>query len=303
MKRCVLLLAALALAISPAAALAKKKHKKPTKLGPGTTVLATGPVVNGSGTVTTAVASCPAGLAATGGGFSLSQDTNPQTTGVFESYRSAPGSWTASAITTGLENGQVNAFAYCRHTTRAISDVAATGSLPGGSLQTGKASATCPTGTQAIGGGFQVSRTEGTRFLGLPQSSMSVSGSTWSVLAINNGSAPQTITAHADCLAGIRAPTVVSSATTATLNQDQTVTSTSPSCPVVKKSKKKKGKKKKRPQQLLSAGGFSMPPPSGEPIALLTATQAGPTGWVSTAANVTNTTGPLTITSQGICVG
>ena len=293
----VLVMAAL-LALAPASALAKKKHKKQTKLGPVITVLATGPVVNGSGTVTTAVASCPPGLAATGGGFSLGQDSSPQTTGVFESYRSAPGSWTASAITTGLENGQINAFAYCRHTTRAISDVTATGSLPGGSLQTGKASATCPTGTQAIGGGFQASRTEGTRFLGLPQSSMSVSGSTWSVLAINNGSGPQTITAHADCLAGIRTPTVVSSATTATLNQDQTVTATSPSCPVVKK----KGKKKKRPRQLLSAGGFSTPPPSGEPVALLTTTQAGSTGWVATAANVTNTTGPLTITSQGICV-
>jgi hypothetical protein len=291
------------LLLAPASALAKKKHKKPTKLGPVITATASGPQVNGTGAVSTAVASCPPGTAVIGGGFSIPDRYSPRTTAVFESYRSGPGSWTVSALTSGPELGGVTAYGYCRSSTRPITDVAASNVLPSGLGQTISTSASCPAKSSVVAGGFQATHTPATRSVGLPQSSLSSSASTWTVASLNNAAPTQTVTTHAYCLAGIRRPTLVSSQSSATLGQDQKLSATSPSCPVPKKKAKKKGKKRKKtPAQLLSAGGFSTPTRSASPFVLFTESLADSPGWKSTADNVTNDTGTFSATSQGVCV-
>jgi hypothetical protein len=298
----VALLAAAALVLFPASALAKKKHKKPKALGPVVTVTATGNTVSGStGAVSTAVATCPSGTVVIGGGFSAPLLSSTSQIGVVDSYRTAPGSWTVSAVELG-GSGAVTADAYCRRTTKSITDVAATGTVPGGTATSGSAAATCPAGTQLVAGGFQSSRGPTPAALALPLTNMA-SGSTWTLVSVNNATTAQTITAHAYCLAGIRAPTLVSSQTSATLAQFQTVQATSPSCPIPKKGKKsKKGKKKKKPGQLLSAGGFSTPAPTSMPFPLFVNSSAGASGWVATAINASGPSGSISVTSQGICV-
>ena len=293
-----MLVATAALVLSPGSALAKKKHKKPNRLGAVVTVTAIGNVVSGTGSASTAVANCPAGTRVFGGGFSLAQG-DPQTTAVFESYRSAPGSWTVSVLTSGPNSGAAAAYGYCRKSAKAITEVTASSPVAIGLGQPGSASASCPAGTRLVAGGFQSTSTPGTKFVSLPQTSMSSSPSTWSVASVNNGAQSQTLTAHAYCLSGIRAPTVVSAETSATLSQDQTLTATSSACPIPPKPKKGK---KKRPRQLLSAGGFSTPARTTQPFVLFTSSLAGPSGWTATADSITPTPGAFSVTSQGICV-
>jgi hypothetical protein len=279
----------------PAGATAKK-HKKAKGLGPVVTVTATGNSVSGSGSVSTAVATCPSGTVVFGGGFSAPLLSGSTAIAVFESYRSAPGSWTASALRLG-GSGAAASVAYCRRSSRPIADVTATGAVPSGTAKTGSATATCPSGTRLVAGGFQSSRGPGTAALAVPWTNMA-SGSSWSLVSANNSSGAQTITAHAYCLAGIRAPTVVSSQRLSSVAQYQTLTATTPVCPAPKK----KGKKKKKPRQRLSAGGFSTPIPAASPLAVFDSSMEASSAWAATASNASGPTGSISITSQGICV-
>jgi hypothetical protein len=296
MRRTIPLLACLVLVLMPAAAAAKKKHKKPVLRGPVVTVTATGNTTSATRNTSVAIAFCPTGTKVIGGGFLISRG-DPFEIAVVSSVRSTPEAWIATAVSSTTNPGAVTAFGYCRRSSRPIFDVAQTGTVPGGLGQTGSASATCPTGTRLVAGGFDSSGAPGAK-AAFPQTNMSTAPSTWSVISINNGSPAETIVSHAYCLGGIRAPALVSAQTSAVLAQDQTETVTSPSCPVPKK---KKGKKRK-PRKLLSAGGFSTPTATGEPIGLVFNSSAGPTGWIATLVNATNTTGSLAMTSQGICV-
>ena len=260
------------------------------------TVTATGNTTGATVNRSVAIATCPTGMKVIGGGFQISRG-DPFEIAVVSSERSTPEAWIASALSSSTNPGAVTAFGYCRRSSRPIFDVAQTGTVPGGLGQTGSASATCPTGTRLVAGGFESSVAPGAKGA-FPQTNMSTAPSTWSVISINNGDPAETIVSHAYCLAGIRGPTLVSAQTSGVLAQDQAETVTTPSCPVPRK---KKGKKKK-PRKLLSAGGFSTPAPTGEPIGVLSNSSAGSTGWVATLINATNTTGSLSVTSQGVCV-
>jgi hypothetical protein len=292
---------AAALLLMPASAPAKKNHKKPTKLGPVVTVTANGNEAFGTGAVSTAVATCPTGTVAFGGGFSFAEG-DPQIAAIFESYRSAPESWTVSSLTGGPDVAAISAYAYCRSSTRQITEVSGTGAVPGGIGQTGSAAATCPAGSQLVAGGFRSTRTPMTRSTSFPQTNIASSGSTWSVISLNNGSQPQTLTAYSYCLPRIAVPVIVSSTTSAALADDKDLTATAPACPTPPKRKKGKKKRKKPPHRLLSAGGFSTPTRNEEPFVLFRTSLAGPAGWNSTAVNVSPSTATFSVTSQGICV-
>jgi hypothetical protein len=301
MKRAIPLVSCLILALAASPALAKKKHKKPAKLGPIVTVSAVGNTTTAQGEQSTATATCPLGKQVVGGGFSA-----PILSGMalvpHSSFRSSAESWTAVGHNrTGT--GAITAYAYCRNTAKnPISDVAQSIGLTANG-ETKTLSPACPVGTQLIGGGFEASSgTSGTAFVIL-QSNFASSPSTWSVTGINNVPSPKTMTAHAYCMARIKPPAIVSQTTTAVVDPSASVSSTAPACPVPKKPKKSKKHKKKPVRQLLSAGGFTGPlPTTNSAIAVYRESQIGTAGgWLASAANG-SVPGSLSITSQGICL-
>jgi hypothetical protein len=296
-RRGILLLLALSVAVMPATADARKKQRKPALQGPVSTVAAVGNVVNGFDDVSTAVANCPAGTAALGGGFSAPLDS-VQALAVFNSYRSAGGSWTVDALRLA-GSVAVTAFVYCRKANKPIADVAGTGTVP--SSSSGSASATCPLGSHLISGGFQSDRAPAV--VALPRQSMNIGPETWSVIDVNNSAAvgSRTITAHAYCISGIRKPTVPSAVTVPVLADGGAGSTTSPSCPPPKKPKK--GKKRKVRPQLLSGGGFAGPPPGASPSLVFSESRIAGTGWRAGGVNESGTSGQVSITSQAICVG
>src|SRR3954447_17164141 len=110
MRRTLPLLACLILALVPAGAQAKKKHKKPG-LGPVVTVTAVGNTATGNGAISTATAFCPPGLQAVGGGYTAPFVTASRLA-VLDSFRSAPVSWTVNGITNST-SGAATSFVYC----------------------------------------------------------------------------------------------------------------------------------------------------------------------------------------------
>jgi hypothetical protein len=299
MRRPLALLACLTLVLAPAAAEAKKKKGK-VPLGPVLTATAAGNTVTGVGQLSTAAATCPAGTQAIGGGFSA-PFTQSAGIAVVDSFRSGPQTWTVSGISQIAGSGTATAFAYCRRTAKPFADVTGTGVVPSGLSMTGSALATCPAGTQLVGGGFQSTRGPNPSAYAYPVTNIATGPSTWSLVALNNTTGAQTITAHAYCISGIRAPAIVSTTVSPTTAFFSSASATSPACPKPKKAKK--GKRKKKPRKLLSAGGFSSPLllETG-PIPRYTDSRIGVGGWLATAVNITGPNAPLSVTSQGVCV-
>ena len=203
------------LAASATPALAKKKKPKTTLQGSVVTVSATGNTASATGDVSTAVATCPKGKAALGGGFSAPWDPSAAL-GVYDSYRSGASSWTVSALrSTG--SCAASAFVYCRKATKPVTDTSASATVPSGTGETGGVSATCPSNSQLISGGFQTTVVPNTAGLAFALTNMATGTRTWSISDVNNSVGAQTITVHAYCLAGIKPPRVLSSTTSPTL--------------------------------------------------------------------------------------
>jgi hypothetical protein len=294
------------LLLVPGTALAKKKHKhKPLSLGPVATASA---IALGSspGQMVSATATCPAGTQAMGGGFS-SPLSSIAAILVHDSYMSSPTTWTVNSTDVGGSGGII-AEVYCRTPSRPtpVSDVAAT--IPiGTSPASATTPATCPGGSQLIGGGFQITQGTSTNFV-FPKTNMATSANTWTVSAQSLSSSSQTVTAHAYCLSGIAPPTLLTATNSAAAVQFTNVRATTPTCPVPAKPKKKKGKKKRKKKvaQLLSAGGFSTSsasasnPPNGVIGVSLIDKASG--GWVAQVTNATNGVGTLSLSVQGVCV-
>ena len=301
MLKLVALALAAALLLVPGSALAKKKHKKPVKLGPVVTGTATGATASVGSPVSTATAACPPGKQAVGGGFSA-----PVVPGsavlVHDSYLSALGSWTVTGqVADG--SGAVTAYVYCRNSAVAlIADVSNSTSLHfSGDNQT--VTSTCPAGTRLIGGGFQGTVPAANDAVIVPEVNQATSPSTWTATGVQNQDGTLTLTAHAYCMTRIAAPLIVTQTSSGTVAQFGPLSAATPACPVAKKPKKGKKKRKKKPARLLSAGGFATSLSTGSsPIMVFGQAQIAGGGWLASAVDATSTTGPATITSQGICV-
>jgi hypothetical protein len=284
------------LLLVPASALAKKKHKKPVKLGPVITATATGtPITSGT---TTATATCPSGKQAVGGGFSVPLSGGNELF-VTSSFRSAPNAWTVVALHSD-GSGAATAFAYCRNANKVITDVTATGTVPAGAGTVGDATAGCPAGTKLVSGGVEVHNGASPGDYALPTSNLAINTSPlWMVQAVNNDEGAHTFTVHAYCMRGIAAPRFVDAHSDPVLAQNATGTLSSPACPAPKKAKKGKKKRKKQPAQLLSAGGFASQ--ATVPIEIFSDSRIDGNVWLNSGVNETVPTGAIHLTSQGIC--
>ena len=292
MKRGIAIFGCLCLAIALAAApAAAKKKKKPPSLGPVTTVTSTGATV-GIGNISTATAVCPAGTQAVGGGW-IAPFSPSSAAAVYESYRSTPNAWTVSGVI-GIGTANVTTFGYCRKVKGTISDRTGTATLGAGTGAQATASATCPAGTKLISGGLQ--STQNATSVGAPQDNYSPTAGVWTYRASNSAAGgPHTITAHAYCMAGLKAPRLLGATTTATVPAFGNLTATTGACPKAKKKKKKGKKGKKAKPRRLSAGGFSAVP--GPTIAATHNLLEG-TRWRVTALSQGGST---TLNAQGIC--
>jgi hypothetical protein len=301
------LVAAATLVLAPASALAKKKHKKPKGLGPVVTATAVGPTIAAPG-ISPASATCPSGLQAVGGGFSAQFDATNRLV-VTESYRSSVNTWHVSAFV-GSGSGAGTAYAYCRRNNKVITDATATGTVPSGSGQNGSAQALCAPGAVALSGGFQITSGPGPTSIAVPMESIGggpVPGGVppvgnWTVVAQNNDSPGQAITAHVYCTTGLKLPAFRQDQGSAVVPRLGSLTQTS-SCPSVPKPKKKGKKKKKKAPQLLSAGAFYSPfiPGSTTVFPVHTDSRIVGTGFIDTAVNGGSGTGTLTVQSQAMC--
>jgi hypothetical protein len=282
------------LLLLPASPAFANKHRKSKRLGPVVTVTATGNQATGDGARSGANAICPPGKQAVGGGFrSPLVDNNAVV--VTDSYLSSPRSWTVAG-TVANGGGSVTAFAYCRRTKgHPITTVTASATFSSsGEVHT--LTPTCASG-RLIGGGFAESATPGSDSVVFPQVSQATSPTTWTVTEVANQDGPQNATAMALCMKKVTSPKINSQTTSATLGFFGSISSTSPACPKAKKRSKRK---------LLSAGGFAVSPVNGmtgTPLMVLGESHFGPSGgWLANAANGFSATGPVSLTSQGICL-
>jgi hypothetical protein len=304
------ILGCLILALGATPALAKKKKKKSAALGPVVAVSAQGNNTTALGQRSSAIAVCPPGTIAVGGGFTSAFSLGGGSAiAVDNSFRSSNESWQVTG-----ENfsgtGAVTAHAYCRRARHPVVDVTAAAPIPGTIFAVGSATAGCPAGTQLIGGGFQTTRGPNTGEIAFPFVNAQTGPQTWTVSSANNTANTRTLTAHAYCMAQIKTPTTVTGAASNVVPPLGQVSATSATCPVPKKGKGKKGsaskkRKRKQPRQLLSGGGFSSPTPgSGNPFVVYIDSRAGAGTWLATAVNgsVFGTSGALLVSGQGQCL-
>jgi hypothetical protein len=299
-----------------ASADAKKKHKK-AKSPPVTVVSASRPTSADNDHVTV-TATCPSGLIAVGGGFltpTVFDMGSPTDINVpYVSRRSGENAWQVSAVredTNGVgPDLLVTTSVDCRSRTLAgkkttgkkagaakkkkkrkltVTEASSSSTALGSSGSQGTATATCPGGTQALGGGFSSS----------PSPSLSDplaypffwgdyrnSPTTWLAAMSNVGTTPRTVTSYAYCAAGLKiAETSADVTLPGSESSASSATAVTPGC--------SKGR-------ALLGGGFNNPPISmGSAIAILTGSSSVNGTWQVGAFNFSTHAG--TLGSRGYC--
>lgn len=299
---------ALVAAALPAAAGAAKGKKKAKKTPKPTTV---SKVVNSTAnaTIVTAVATCPKKTVVTGGGYEapialtgLGSDTH----NVTEAKRTSNRDWSVTALRVDQDlSGNalpLTAVANCRSTAlkpkkgkrkkRKLKLTEVSASTTVASNQTGTATARCPNGQVAVGGGF--SQSPAPAFMppaiALIVQNLSPASGQWAALGVNAGADPRDVIAFAYCAKDVKVKWVSASATAqpaAPPNFD-TASATTPACPKNTK---------------LSGGGFEVvgagPPPAG-PLAFPIVTRQFGSGWRTDAIGVGAV--PATVNTLGYCL-
>jgi hypothetical protein len=137
-----------------------------------------------------AVANCPAGSVATGGGFAAKSD---QSLFVYNSSRSGNG-WQVYARNTSGANQLLNAYAICLSGTNGtVTQVVNQVSAPASGI--GHATAACASGSLVTGGGFA-----GNDKLAVYNTSMSSGGGKWESYARNSSGSSQLLNAYSICI-------------------------------------------------------------------------------------------------------
>jgi hypothetical protein len=154
----------------------------------------------------TATATCPAGMRATGGGFSGTPGGISPTV-VTESRRADSKSWIASGLRASplaTTTGTLTSFVLCRKGAPKVRVVAASTSLPAatgpGDHPRATVTATCSGKRRAISGGFSSEADAKEALAVLPEDSQRVAkGRGWSFTASHNNPVSRQLTSYAYC--------------------------------------------------------------------------------------------------------
>jgi hypothetical protein len=312
-----IVLAAVALLVIPATAAAKKKHRKPKS--PPVTVVSATKSTSADGELVTITPTCPPGQLAVGGGFIapllISGTTLTDLHIVYESRRVGDNAWQVSAA---REHGggpapqlSITASADCRSATLTqkkskkavsgkkrkkrrkpllITEVSATGSAATASGKQSTATASCPAGTLAIGGGYSSAPapnlTASSSFPVMWQSYRS-SPTSWLSTFTNSGATAHTMTSYAYCAAGLNVQEASASASlpASSMAGIQSTTLPSPSC--------------SNGRALLGGGFTSTPPTSMGPLPILSKSAAAGPAWEFGVYNLSGA--PDSVSSVGYC--
>jgi hypothetical protein len=307
----------LPLLLGVATADAKKKHKKPKS--PPVTVVSSSKPTSADNQQVTVTATCPSGLISVGGGFLspplLVNGAPTDLNVVYESRRAGDNAWQVSAVREDSDangpNLDLTASVDCRTAKLAtkkpagkkaaaakkkkkkklrITEVSASSpSAPTDGAQA-EATANCPPGTQALGGGFSSSPAPDlSAHASFPYfwADYRTSPTSWRAAYSNIGTIARTVTSYADCAAKLKVSERNGSATllASVAPTASGATAVTPLCP--------NGK-------ALLGGGFNNTPASmTSAIALLTGSSADNGSWRVSALNGNTVAG--TLGSVGYC--
>ncbi len=228
------------MALAPNAIAAKKVITKSKTVG-----------LVGTNVVRSAVAKCPRTMLAVGGGFSSTPQlfaAPPNLPNFFESQRAGERGWRVTAGQTATNgSGKITAFVYCRKQNAPIKEISASEPLSTLARSQNTALATCPKGTKAIAGGFELPAPEGIATV-FPTDSEKSGGRGWTVTGVRDSDpASQTgsVDAIAYCVRNATAKTKLRSTQYRTNDkQDVVPVAVTPTC---------------KAPTLVSSGGFNAP--------------------------------------------
>jgi hypothetical protein len=309
------LLVPLLLGVTPAAA--KKKHKKPKS--PPVTVVSASQSTSTDGQQVTVTATCPSGLIAVGGGVNaplvIASGGFTDANLIYESRRTGDSGWQVSAAREDVGGSGpslgLTAYVDCRSSALTLKkpagkkataskkkkkqkltvfEVSSSGSAPDVSGTQASATAACPSGTQALGGGFSSSpapQLAGPTAFPLFYASYRNTPTSWLAAFTNNGTTARSVTSYAYCAAKLAVTETSGSATLGGSSPGnlQSATATSAGCPAKK---------------ALLGGGFNITPPADtSAITLLTASFPANGTWQVSGSNLNTVPGSLS--SSGYC--
>lgn len=291
------LLAAALLALGAPAALAAKKPGKGKKKTPsGKLVTGTASASSATTGVLTAVAVCPKGTKAVGGGY-LAQ---PQTSAndflnPLESRREGARAWLFSAYRVDIAGAgpamSITAEAYCRARPGNLAERAAAVTILGGA-STGAPVATCPVGRSPASLGFSITPPVTPNEFDSALYDSLLAGAVGSVMrAVNLATDPETttFTSRAYCQGkGKKPPATVTGAGTVSTTPFVSASAVTSPC---------RGKRDS------FAGGFSTPAFVGNPAGLVTITESRRAGkaWQVTATRLGGGTAAMPVAAFGYC--
>ena len=200
--------------------------------------------LSGQNAIGTALAVCPKGTRALGGGYATSPavvfgGTPTSIPIVFESFRASGRSWRASAVQLAGGVSDITAYVYCREGFGKVKQRSVSVPMPATARSEASATASCPKGAKAISGGFQIPAAGNGVFTYLIAQEMEGSNG-WFLHAVRGGiDAPAAglLNAYVYCSKRVEAAGVESASTSviSSISADVFAAATTPQCDKPKK--------------------------------------------------------------------